>query len=126
MTNEPEKQFFDAFGIEPREYCERIYQDGCFKNCPLYPVRKTDECFKHIEAYPEITDHILLELICILADLYDSNSRDYPLSSKDIKQLKEENTQDTLVVISRLTNKNFEESVSLAFFTAASIISRPP
>ena len=65
MATDIERQFFDTFGIEPKEYCERIYQDSCFKNCPLYSVRKTDECFKYIEAYPQITDRILLRLICI-------------------------------------------------------------
>lgn len=43
MTNELEKTFFDTFGIDEREL--------------EYPDNFT--------YYPEITDHILLELICI-------------------------------------------------------------
>ena len=64
MTTELEKQFFDTFGIEQIEYtqcnlidCKNIYHD-C-NNCPFYNVYKID--------YPQITDRILLELICILA-----------------------------------------------------------
>ena len=44
MTNKTEKQFFDTFGIEERELD--------------YPDNFT--------YYPEITDRILLEMICIL------------------------------------------------------------
>ena len=49
MTTKIEKQFFDTFGIEP-------------KTNQVYGIQLD----YHIEEYPEITDHILLELICIL------------------------------------------------------------
>ena len=49
MTNEIEKQFFQCFGIEPNT--------------------KYDYCWKSEEnkdkLYPQITDRILLELMCI-------------------------------------------------------------
>lgn len=48
MTNEIEKQFFDTFGIKKKEL--------------EYPDNFT--------YYPEITDHILLELICIIGSIY--------------------------------------------------------
>ena len=48
MTNKIEKQFFDTFGIEEREL--------------EYPDNFT--------YYPEITDRILLELICIANKYY--------------------------------------------------------
>ena len=48
MTNELEKQFFDTFGIKEREL--------------EYPDNFT--------YYPEITDRILLELICIANKYY--------------------------------------------------------
>ena len=54
MTNELEKQFFDTFGIEKREL--------------EYPDNFT--------YYPEITDRILLELICIA-----NQHEDYPIST---------------------------------------------
>ena len=52
MTNKLEKQFFDTFGIEPIEIPSREYDsDG-------------EICSYYVE-YPQITDRILLELICI-------------------------------------------------------------
>ena len=48
MTNELEKQFFDTFGIEP-------------KTNQVYGMQLD----YHIEEYPQLTDSMLLELICI-------------------------------------------------------------
>lgn len=48
MTTDLEKQFFDTFGIEP-------------KTNQVYGIQLD----YHIEEYPQITDRILLELICI-------------------------------------------------------------
>lgn len=53
MTNELEKQFFDTFGIEPKTIIE-----------PRYSLN-TEYYEEKIEKYPQITDSILLELICI-------------------------------------------------------------
>lgn len=64
MTNELEKQFFDTFGIESKELIFRTMNCTCgchdCKNCEKYKNN-----FSKI--YPQITDRILLELICILA-----------------------------------------------------------
>lgn len=73
MTTELEKQFFDTFGIEAKYKCTR---DG---NCYFQECSK---CGWYIRTYPQITDHILLELICIL------NPYAYP-SGKNIQHLKE-------------------------------------
>lgn len=52
MATNLEKQFFDTFGIEPKETPSREYDsDG-------------EICSYYVE-YPQITDRILLELICI-------------------------------------------------------------
>lgn len=48
MTDELTKTFFDAFGIKQ-------------KTNQIYGIQLD----YHIEDYPQITDHILLELICI-------------------------------------------------------------
>ena len=48
-----EKQFFNTFGIEPRVMTEPHYS----LNSEYYEVT--------VESYPQITDRILLELICI-------------------------------------------------------------
>ena len=65
MTNELEKQFFDTFGIEQK------YEDG---TCDM-----DDEC-RHTDCntcqrinkfnYPQISDRILLGLICIANKAY--------------------------------------------------------
>lgn len=69
--NEIEKQFFDAFGIEP----------------------KTDKVYGmqldyYIEDYPQITDCILLKLICYLSR-YDLDLVPEHACFKDVDQLRE-------------------------------------
>ena len=62
MASELEKKFFDTFGIEPKEpiYITMNCDCGCHdcKNCEKYKNN-------YLNIYPQITDHILLELICI-------------------------------------------------------------
>lgn len=57
MTNELEKQFFNTFGIEAKikQQCYHLCNKGL--NCK--------ECDEVTKIYPQITDRILLELICI-------------------------------------------------------------
>lgn len=57
MTTDLEKQFFDTFGIEP-------------KTNQVYGMQLD----YHIEDYPQITDRILLELICILVKFQKDNN----------------------------------------------------
>lgn len=63
MTTDIERQFFETFNIKRREYAHCCSM-GCTNpntdcdNCEYHEVYKSD--------YPEITDRILLELICIL------------------------------------------------------------
>ena len=78
MTNELEKQFFDTFEIKPNNMCKyaKYGYDGtegiwylCNKTqeeCWTYPSDTT--CKDKMTSYPEITDRILLELICILGN----------------------------------------------------------
>lgn len=54
MTNEIEKQFFDTFGIEPVKYKRNVDDNAMFMD----------------KVYPQITDSILLELICIIGAMY--------------------------------------------------------
>ena len=54
MTNDLEKQFFDTFGIEAKLKTFAIKQD-----------EQGDLTYPPIYEYPQITDRILLELICI-------------------------------------------------------------
>ena len=76
MTNELEKQFFDTFGIEPIEGLEwECYSpDHCFKTTCVCPENCTKcDYFGKEMVYPQITDRILLELICILSQSYPLN-----------------------------------------------------
>lgn len=57
MTNEIEKTFFDTFGIEPDI-------TSCYHRCKKDLNCK--ECNDAKVIYPQITDHILLELIRII------------------------------------------------------------
>lgn len=61
MTNKLEKTFFDTFGIGKRQVdCKQPVRLDC-EDC------KT--CEYSVYDYPEITDRILLELICILGNI---------------------------------------------------------
>ena len=55
MTNELEKKFFDTFGIEA-------------KTNQVYGMQLD----YHIDDYPQITDRILLELICIVLNTFET------------------------------------------------------
>ena len=70
MTNELEKQFFQCFGIEPKTIIE-----------PHYSLN-TEYYEEKVEKYPQITDSILLKLICICPDLDD-------VLFNDVEELKE-------------------------------------
>ena len=82
MTNELEKQFFDTFGIKPKykgySNTEELSTGGvipCGNIKYFNTIEEMDKanywCFNMWELgeedkeYPQITDHILLELICI-------------------------------------------------------------
>lgn len=59
MTNELEKTFFDTFGVEPE------YKTCIFKYCKNKKEYDCENCGDRIWHYPQITDRILLELICL-------------------------------------------------------------
>lgn len=85
MTNKTEKQFFDTFGIEERELD--------------YPDNFT--------YYPEITDHILLELICVA-----HTSPVITFVSRDVKSLKEE---VLMVLCNWVNNRSIKQQVQALF-----------
>lgn len=88
MTTELEKQFFDTFGVEPRDNFK-----GCKSGITFYTygcnMPSCKGCSKEIreKEYPPITDRILLELICL-------NNRHYVtledlICPKNIETIKE-------------------------------------
>lgn len=78
MTTEIEKQFFDTFGIEPKE--QEVF---VLKNMV-------------VKEYPEITDHVLLELICILTRWHLDEREPYEIMSINMEQLKSQILSDSL------------------------------
>lgn len=63
MTTELEQEFFKTFGIEPTIYSLWDSKETQIKN------------FKSYEVYPEITDRVLLELICIYPYVFSCNPK---------------------------------------------------
>lgn len=57
--SEIEKQFMEVFGIEPQ------YKICPFHHCIYKKEYDCDNCDDRVWEYPQITDHILLELICL-------------------------------------------------------------
>ena len=98
MTNELDKQFLNTFRVEPKKGCT-AYDKFTEEEADVICNDKCAECSYLDDVYPQITDHILLELICLLADLYDSNSYGYPLLSKDINELKDDVLDDLMDAI---------------------------
>ena len=95
MTNELEKQFFQCFGIRTRVITEPRYS----LNSEYYEVT--------VEDYPQITDHILLELICIA-----HTSPVITFVSRDVKSLKEE---VLMVLCNWVNNRSIKQQVQTLF-----------
>lgn len=87
MTTDLEKQFFDTFDIQ-YEFCSDIYLNPCKFQC--------DDCEFRTERYPEITDRILLELICILAKFEQLMTCCYMTVAEDVEQLKIDILEDCI------------------------------
>lgn len=61
-----DKQFFDTFGIKPKKGCT-AYDKFTEEEADAICNDKCAECSYLDDVYPQITDHILLELICYLS-----------------------------------------------------------
>ena len=73
MTNELEKQFFDTFGIEPKYESHSCDGWGRTVEVKYFTDKKEADKFGMVLSeleYPQITDRILLELICIANEAY--------------------------------------------------------
>ena len=83
MTNELEKKFFDTFGIVAKLDCKRCGAiNFALGQCAEVNCEKT---------YPQITDRILLELICIHNTYIGTN-----LYSLNYESLKKEILKDLI------------------------------
>ena len=75
MTNELEKQFFNEFEIKPKKGCTAYYK-FTEEEADVICNDKCAECTYLDDVYPQITDLILLNLICIVNEY-----QDYPTST---------------------------------------------
>ena len=90
MTTELEKQFFDTFGIEAKEFkscdvdtfCPYPEKECGTDTCPYYRTYKVD--------YPAISDRILLELICILSKYQKDRGSLLEIYEISLDEIKEE------------------------------------
>lgn len=117
MTTEIEKTFFDTFGIEcnisyhqqfncaqiPRglevyKEREKLEKEGVIKiwHRMLTP-RPANDCIYWGEYhYPQITDRVLLELICILTRWHLDEREPYEIMSITVEQLKNQILSNSL------------------------------
>lgn len=100
MTNELEKQFFDTFGIEPKKQCyywDCPYSTGNIVNDTAMNERDCNSCKNpDKEIYPQITDHILLELICFLSEWRTYLNSSYTIKANNTLNLKQDILKDFL------------------------------
>ena len=102
MITDIEKQFFDTFGIEPKKQCyywDCPYSTGNIANDTPMNERDCGSCKNpDKEIYPQITDSILLKLICILTRYYLDEREPYEITSINIEQLKQQILSDIICI----------------------------
>lgn len=129
MTNETEKKFFDAFGIErnilqhqqfnyaqvPRgleffKTREKLANAGMIKISykKLTPTPGSDCIYWGEYHYPTITDRILLKLICLLVAHYWKTREHYYLTALDDEYLRKEILNDACYVIDGMLSREKE------------------
>ena len=93
MTNELEKQFFNTFNLTKYKLVSKY--NKLLTYGPFDTLEDTNtvakgvmDCFTIEEVYPQITDRILLELICILTKRYDYADQNWLTKCDDTKELK--------------------------------------
>lgn len=114
MTNELEKQFFDTFGIEPKKV--RICTNA--GNCPKKYKICNDTC-KHWqiirEDYPQITDRILLELICIVYKAKNSLNSEIDIFELNVENLKNTTLKRLIWINNTYKNERIKQQVQALF-----------
>ena len=95
---EIEKCFFKVFSIKPKRQCyysDTHCKNHCNKDCVNFYMEPK---------YPEITDRVLLELICILNDFDDGH-----YESIILEELKQEVLEDLIYYHNAIGNKANQE-----------------
>ena len=94
MTNELEKHFFDTFGIEPKYEAHTCDGWGRTIEVKFFANKEEAKRFGILigdePKYPQITDRILLELICILSKYQKDVGSLLEICETDKNSIKEE------------------------------------
>lgn len=92
--SEIKRQFYEVFGVEPKYYCgdEYIFEAMLENECTDGNLEKCKTCEKVGRTYPQITDRILLNLLCII------NKYGNIVSSYNIEKLRDEILIKTIIL----------------------------
>ena len=133
MTNELEKTFFDTFGIEcnisfhqqfngaqvPRglefyKKREELAKTGIIKiwHKMLNPRPENDCVYWGEYHYPQITDRILMELICILSEWRTYLHSSYTIKANNTLNLKQDVLKDFLKLFKWYEFKKCEKDIN--------------
>ena len=93
MITDIEKQFFETFGIKPRSY---LLCTSCWDCIDAQPCEQCHYGKLIEDEYPQITDSVLLKLICILTCHYLDEREPYEITSINIEQLKHQVLSDII------------------------------
>lgn len=110
MTTNIERQFFNTFGIEPYD---RYYNciDNLEGECKLEHTCCICDKAEDVYCYPEITDGILLELICILSEWRTYLHSSYTIKANNTLNLKQDVLKDFLELFKWYEFKKCENGI---------------
>ena len=114
MTTEIEKQFFDTFGIEPKSVKRtlELAMQGYDENDLPEDLRQFISSQAQVyHVYPEITDRILLELICILSEWRTYLDSSYTIKANNTLHLKQDILKDFLELFKWYEFKKCEKGI---------------
>ena len=114
MTTEIEKQFFNTFGIEPKSVKRtlELAMQGYDENDLPEDLRQFINSQAQVyHVYPEITDRILLELICILSEWRTYLDSSYTIKANNTLHLKQDILKDFLELFKWYEFKKCEKGI---------------
>ena len=106
-----DKQFFDTFGIKPKKGCT-AYDKFTEEEADAICNDKCAECSYLDDVYPQITDHILLELLVIMTrytDIIDGFDNVQELKEFVLKELIYSLTQQECDIVKQQVRTLFKE-----------------
>ena len=105
-----DKQFFDTFGIKPEKGCT-AYDKFTEEKADAICNDKCAECPYLDDVYPQIADHILLELMCILSEWRTYLNSSYTIKANNTLHLKQDVLKDFLELFKWYEFKKCEKGI---------------